>query len=103
VSEKEKKLTPEAEAMENLTEFDMDGMTEEEMEAVSGGDHFTGIIKGEELEKFDGHCNGWSEGYHEWQYTGHKRPGRFFGDLWPDYLHRCIHCLRYMWIGSKRQ
>ena len=71
-----------------------------EMEAASGGDHTTGILTGDEMD--DGiHCSGWSEGYHEWRYVGISKPGRFLGDLWPDYLHRCIHCKKYTWIGSK--
>ena len=91
----EKKINFEAEETEALTGI--------EMEAACGGDHTTGILLKTEMDDGNIHCNGWSEGYHEWRYVGISKPGRFFGDLWPDYLHRCLHCGKYTWIGSKRE
>ena len=89
------KTNPETETMKTLTEF--------EMCAACAGDHTTGILLKSEMHDGSTHCSGWSEGYHQWRYVGVSKPGKFFGDLWPDYLHRCLHCGKYTWIGSKRE
>ncbi|MBR2769677.1 MAG: hypothetical protein IKD68_12160 [Solobacterium sp.] len=34
---------------------------------------------------------------HEWKWTGRTRPGKIWGDVWPDYEERCVNCGRVHW------
>ena len=36
----------------------------------------------------------------EWEDTGNKKPGQFFGDLWPDVERRCAFCGETMWFSN---
>ena len=39
-------------------------------------------------------------GAHKWEDTGNKKPGQFFGDLWPDVERRCAFCGETMWFSN---
>lgn len=69
-------------------------LNEEQMAAFSGGiDLGTPPSGKSECPK--------NKSGHEWEFTGTTRPGKVWGELWPDYQHRCIHCGAIKWFWMK--
>ena len=56
-------------------------LTEEQLESISGGNDNLGSNQ----------CPA-DHGSHSWEKSGKTRPGRIWGDLWPDCEYRCTKC-----------
>lgn len=70
-------------------------LTLEQMSAVSGGinhGHQSGQPQTE-----DEVCPNSANGHH-WIFIGQTRPGKTWGNLWPDYLHACEYCQKEEWL-----
>ena len=62
-------------------------LTDEQLEAISGG------LPPSAPEVV---CQG-QYPYHDDVETGRTRPGRYFGDIWPDVEYRCRRCGKITW------
>lgn len=70
-------------------------LTDEQLEGIAGGRHTPPWKVKTVCPKspaFDG------DGPHKYVPTGRTRPGRIFGDLWPDKEERCKYCGDVKWV-----
>ena len=67
-------------------------LTDEQLEGISGGKKFGETQRDQCPNNKDGHS---------WVPTGRKRPGKIWGDIWPDYEKRCKHCGEVDWKWRK--
>ena len=67
-------------------------LTDEQMEALSGG--------GEVINTFGKgiQCKSCKRGF--FRKTGNTRPGKIFGDLWPDIERKCNYCGITKWFNG---
>ena len=65
-------------------------LTDEQLEAISGGNRTSKTFYKECEENPNG-------SKHYWVRTGNTRPGSVFGDLWPDTEFRCKWCGKTKW------
>ena len=67
-------------------------LTDEQMEALSGG--------GEVINTFGKgiQCKSCKKGF--FRKTGNTRPGKIFGDLWPDIERKCNYCGITKWFNG---
>ena len=54
-------------------------LTDEQLQSIAGG-----FIQTQ--------CDRTPTRTHKWKRTGKTRPGRFFGDTWPDHEVQCVYC-----------
>ena len=54
-------------------------LTDEQLQSIAGGFIQTP-------------CDRTPKRTHKWKRTGKTRPGRLFGDVWPDHEVQCIYC-----------
>ena len=106
-----KKITAEmlvAKAKENgkeLTIEQAEGMirkaaslNDDELTTISGGGPINKIIAiYDDAMEVHSDCPNTSNKEHEWKKTGVTRPGRFFGDDWPDVQIKCEKCGKTCW------
>ena len=73
-------------------------ISDDELASVSGGDFIDDVVDawGDYLEDC-GRCPYDSNGVHDWKETGKTRPGRIFGDSWPDEEMKCTKCGKTGW------
>ena len=62
------------------------------LEGIAGGKKFG--------ESSSSQCPNNKDG-HSWVPTGRTRPGKIWGDIWPDYEKRCRHCGEVDWKWRK--
>lgn len=62
-------------------------LTDEQLEGIAGG-----VSKSHSKDRCP---NG---GDHNWAETGNTRPGKIFGDIWPDKEERCTRCGKTIWV-----
>ena len=67
-------------------------LTDEQLEGIAGGKKFG--------ESSSSQCPNNKDG-HSWVPTGRTRPGKIWGDIWPDYEKRCRHCGEVDWKWRK--
>ena len=71
-------------------------LNDDELTNISGGD-FSDYID-EAIESLGNpECPNSYDGRHQWKKTGATRPGKIFGDLWPDVEIRCQKCGKTEW------
>ena len=90
VEEAKKRETPE----ERLAFIQENGieLTDEQLGGIAGGRKFGDSSQSECPNNKDGHT---------WVPTGRTRPGKIWGDIWPDYEKRCKYCGAVDWKWSK--
>jgi len=66
-------------------------LSDVQLESIAGG---AGMGVG------PGDCPKASSG-HDWELTGRTRPGKIWGDTWPDYEKRCKNCGKVVWHTFK--
>ena len=73
-------------------------VSDDDLTSVSGGSIIDDISDAvSDYTEDAGLCpNSW-DGEHDWQDTGVTRPGRIFGDYWPDCECRCTKCGKTGW------
>ena len=75
-------------------------LSDDQLTAISGGNVFDDIADWweEAIESYgSADCpNSW-DSRHQWKKTGATRPGKIFGDLWPDVEIRCQKCGKKEW------
>ena len=73
-------------------------ISDDELASVSGGDIIDDVVDawGDYLED-SGPCPYDYQGKHDWKETGKTRPGRIFGDSWPDEEVKCTRCGKTAW------
>lgn len=82
--------------MANKNEIKNQSCSDDQLTNVSGGD-FSDFID-EAIDKLIGpECPKSYNGQHQWKKTGATRPGKIFGDLWPDVEIRCQKCGKTEW------
>ena len=71
-------------------------LNDDELINISGGD-FSDYVD-EAIDSLLGpECPKSYDGHHQWKKTGATRPGKIFGDLWPDVELRCQKCGKKEW------
>ena len=83
-------------SVEDINKFIADNMIEltpEQMEEVSGGN----TCPEKDFYDYEGSCPKSESGNCDFEYTGKKRPGSIFGDIWPNYEMKCKYCGQTMW------
>jgi hypothetical protein len=75
-------------------------LTDEQMEAFSGG---VANFPWRKTMYSSKECPKAPEGVevHNYQWTGRTRPGKVWGDVWPDYEQRCTYCGNEVWHWTK--
>ena len=91
VEEAKKRETPE----ERLAFIQDNGieLTDEQLGGVTGGKHFGSSSSSSQCPN--------NEDGHSWVATGRTRPGKIWGDIWPDYEKRCKYCGAVDWKWRK--
>ena len=90
--EKAKKCESYEEKMAFISENEIE-LTDEQMEALSGGGKpgSRGVVKGKGMT-----CRECKQG--QMVKTGRTKPGKIFGDFWPDEEWRCNSCGITKWL-----
>lgn len=71
-----------AEEIKAFLESEAIELTGEQLEAISGGNDNLGKRSWCPIDKKE----------HDMKKTGITRPGRIWGDIWPDYEYKCTKC-----------
>ena len=72
-------------------------LSDDQLTTISGGSVFDDIYDWYKKAMEDSDCpNSW-DNRHQWKKTGVTRPGKIFGDLWPDVEIRCQKCGKKEW------
>ena len=80
-------------------------LSDDELATISGGNVFGDIVdiyldaqtRNTSCKRvWDDQQKAWSN-EHKWEKTGKTRPGKFFGDTWPDIEIRCTKCGLTCW------
>ena len=91
--EKAKKCESYEEKMAFISENEIE-LSDEQMEALSGGNKLKNHVK----KTRKGNCPKCKSGMLE--RTGRTKPGKIFGDLWPDQERKCTCCGFTDWLWN---